>query len=129
MARALGASRLAAARQVISLLHGSRSFRESVVPQESGERPILLASIDDSMQKVLERIKAIGLPVTLCVPGGSTSISVVTVRAAEAHEHTSDPVEVQPETTVGMFISYVWVKGTVTFYVAELATEYELEFA
>jgi len=56
-------------------------------------------------------------------------MTVATVRATEAHERfSSEPIH--PDATVGMFVSYLWVKGSVMFHICEpTATQYELELA
>ncbi len=88
MVREVGRDRLLAARQVVSMLL-EPPFRESVPDSAAGKRPILVASMDDRMEELLHRIRSIGLPVALCVRGGSASMTVATVRATEAHERFS----------------------------------------
>jgi hypothetical protein len=128
MGKAVDTDRLAAARQIMSKLRENESFRDSVVAHDLGERPIVVALIDDPIEEVMARMKAIGLPVTLCVPGGSTSMTVVTVRPADAEEPSAESTPVAPGITVGMVMSYMWVKGgTVTFHVAEPAADLELK--
>lgn len=135
MAEAVSRDRLQTAREVVSKLREDPAFGESIVANESGQRPILVASIDDSMRELLQRIGSIGLPVTLCVRGGSASITVATIRAIEIHDHQAESEAIHPKATVGMFISYVWQRGSVTFHLEEPAPvqpgaiEYELEFA
>jgi hypothetical protein len=135
MAEAVSQDRLQTAREVVARLREDPAFGGSIVANEAGERPILVASIDDSMRELLKRIGSIGLPVTLCVRGGSASMTVATVRAIEPHDHPAESEAIHPKATVGMFISYVWVKGSVAFHLEEPApaepgaVEYELEFA
>jgi len=135
MAEAVSRDRLQTAREVVSRLRDDSAFGESIVVNESGQRPILVASIDDSMRELLQRIGSTGLPVTLCVCGGSTSMTVATIRATEPHDHSAESAAIHPKATVGMFIAYVWEKGSVVFHLEEPApteppaVEYELEFA
>ncbi len=123
--------RLQTARNVVSKLREDPAFRESIAANEAGERPIVVASIDDRMQGLLERIGAIGLPVTLCVQGGSASMTVATIRATEPQDHAEESTPVHPEASVGVFISYVWMKGSATIHLEEPApaAEFELGFA
>jgi hypothetical protein len=62
MARVVDADRLAGAGEIMSILRRRPSVRELASAQESGERPILVAAIDDPLQAVLDRIDAIGPP-------------------------------------------------------------------
>lgn len=128
MARGASSDRLLAASQVVSMLL-DRSFRESIPDGPAGKRPIMIASMDDRMDALLDRISSTGLPVALCVRGGAASMTVATIRETEAHEG-SDSAPIHPDATVGMFISYLWVKGSFTFHLSEPVTvEYELEMA
>ena len=137
MTRAVSRNRLLAARDVVSMLRRDPSFRESVVANTAGERPILVASVEDRMSELLTRIRRIGLPVTLYVRGGSASMTVATIRAVEADEHPR-PQAIRSDITVGVFIANVWEKSSLIFRVVEpspprpthrpRATEYELEF-
>ena len=65
------------------MLRQSPLFRETVAAHESGERPILIVSIDDPLDEVVERIDDIGLPVTVVMPGGAASPTVMTVHARD----------------------------------------------
>jgi hypothetical protein len=139
MARAVSRSRLRAARDVVSMLRRDPSFRQSIPANASGERPIVVASVEDRLSDLLERIRRIGPPVTLYVRGGPATKTVVTVRTLGAGE--GSPTEaIRPDITVGVFIAHVWEKGgSMSFHVAgpaparprgrRGATEYELEFA
>jgi hypothetical protein len=69
MARAVDADRLAAAGEIMSILRGRPSVREAIAAHVSGERPILVASIDDPLQAVLDRIAATGSPLDLVRDG------------------------------------------------------------
>jgi hypothetical protein len=136
--RKLSRNRLLAARDVVSLLRSDPCFRESIVANTSGERPILVASVEDRMSELLGRVRRVGVPATLYVRGGTTSKTVVTLRAAEAEEHPRSEA-IRPDITVGVFIAQVWEKGgSMLFHIAgptppeaegRPATEYELEFA
>jgi hypothetical protein len=88
MTRSVDTDRLAAAGQIMLLLRQSPSFREIVSAHESGERPILIALVDDSLEEVVERIHSIGLPVMLVVQEPAT----LTVMAVNAREAESDVV-------------------------------------
>jgi hypothetical protein len=103
MTRSVDTDRLAAAGQIMLLLRRSSSFREIVSAHESGERPILIALVDDALQEVVERIHDIGLPVALVVQGPA-SLTVMTVNAREAE---SDVVwEPAPaDATIGTVLS------------------------
>lgn len=140
VASKLSRNRLLAARDVVSLLRSDPSFREAIVANTSGERPILVASVEDRMSELLGRVSRIGVPVTLYVRGGTTSKTVVTLRAAAADEHPRSEA-IRPDITVGVFIAQVWEKGgSILFHVAAPSPaesegrsageyEYELEFA
>jgi antitoxin (DNA-binding transcriptional repressor) of toxin-antitoxin stability system len=139
VARKLSRNRLLAARDVLSLLRRDPSFRDSVVANTSGERPILVASVEDHLSELLERVRRIGLPVTLYVRGGTATKTVVTIRTAETDEHPQSEA-IRPDITVGVFIAHMWEKGgSMSFHVAApsptrpvsrpRATEFELEFA
>jgi hypothetical protein len=121
--------RLQTARNVVSKLREEPAFRELIVANETGERPIVVASIDDPMRDLLRRIHAIGLPVTLCVQGGSASLTVATIRATEPHDNPDDSTPIHPEAPVGMFVAYVWMKGSVTMHLEEPApaADFQLE--
>jgi hypothetical protein len=125
MAKTVDAAGLAAARQIMLLLRRNPSIRESVAAQESGEQPILVASIDDPLTEVIERINAVGLPVTLCVTAGSASMTVLTVRAGIAGEEAGwEPVP--PNATIGVVVSRFWMKSSATFRVPDPTADLEL---
>ncbi len=95
-----------------------------------GERTIVVASVDDTVGEIVGRVSRTGLPVTLCVRAGSSSMTVATIRELEPGEHATDPHSVAPKANLGMFISYLWKMRTFTSHVEEPAgAEYELEFA
>lgn len=124
--------RLAAAREVVTLLRTDRSFRDAIAVNPSGERPILVATVDDSMKDVLKRVESTGLPVTLCVRAGSASVTVATLRPVEPDDHPIDSQPIDPAASVGVFVSLVWMKGTVAFHLVRCnagVAEYEVEFA
>jgi hypothetical protein len=125
MARAAGADGLAVAGQIMSILRRSPEFRESVVAHDSGERPIMVAAIDDRLEEVVDRIRAVGLPLTLCVPGGSASITVMTVRAGGTAEQAAAWTPAPADATLGMIVSRFWTDSTAKFRLAgsELALE------
>jgi hypothetical protein len=132
MASGISQDRLQAAREVVTLLRTDRSFRDSIVVNPCGERPILVATVDDPMEDVLRRVESTGLPVTLCVRAGSASITVATLRPVEPDDHPGDSTPIDPRASVGMFISLVWMNRTVAFHLETCnarAAEYELEFA
>lgn len=132
MASGISQDRLQAAREVVTLLRTDRPFRDSIAVNSSGERPVLVATVDDAMEDVLRQVESTGLPVTLCVRAGSASITVATMRPVEPDDHPVDSQPIAPGSCVGMFISLVWMKGTVAFHLERCntrAAEYELEFA
>jgi hypothetical protein len=103
MARGVGADRLAAARQVMSMLRQSPSFREIIAANASGERPIVIVSIDDPLEEVVDRIWSIGLPVALVVPGEGRSPTVLTVHERDPQREV--PWEPAPAgATIGLVI-------------------------
>jgi predicted transcriptional regulator len=103
MARAVGADQLAAARQAMLMLRRSASFRDTVAAHESGERPIVIVSADDRLDEVVERIRGVGLPVTLVVPGEGENPTVMTVHEREPQQEIweSMPADV----TIGVVVS------------------------
>ena len=104
MARTVDADRLAVARQVMLMLRQSRALRETVAAHESGERPILIALIDDPLKEVVDRIHDIGLPVTLVVPDELANPTVMTVRARDPKRE--DRWEPAPrDATIGLVVS------------------------
>jgi hypothetical protein len=125
MTEAVEPDRLAAARLMMSILRESPSVRESVAAHESGERPILVASIDDPLEDVVERIHGVGLPVTLCVLGGSASMTVMTVRA-DVPEQEAGWESAPPNATIGMIVAHFWLKSSASFRVPDLAANREL---
>ncbi len=132
MASGISRDRLQAAREVVTLLRTDRTFRDSIAVNQSGERPILVANVEDPMEDVLRRVEATGLPVTLCVRAGSASMTVATLRPVGPDDHPVDSQAIDPGACVGMFISLVWMKGTVAFHLQRCnarPAEYELEFA
>jgi hypothetical protein len=59
-------------------------------------------------------------------------MTVATIRPVEPGEHAEDSAPIDPGATVGMFISWVWMKRAVTFHLEKCdlgAVDYELEFA
>src|SRR5688572_22984987 len=62
MARGVSQERLRAAREVVSLLRRDPSFRESVAVNEAGDRPIVVATLDERMDDLLRRVVAAGPP-------------------------------------------------------------------
>ena len=109
MARTVDADRLAAARQIMSMLRRSPSFRSAVPEHDSGERPILIASIDEPLEEVIERIHAVGLPVMLFVPGGSASMTVMIVDShSPEQESLWEPAP--PDATIGFLVSHFWMQ-------------------
>jgi hypothetical protein len=134
MARAVNRDRLLAAREVLSMLRHDPSFRDTVVADESGERRILVASLDDPMGELLRRVQSTGLPVTLCVRGGSTnrSMTVATMRPVEPADHPADSTPIDPGANVGMFVCYLWEKRSVVFHLEAYKAQpadFELELA
>jgi hypothetical protein len=134
MARAVSRDRLLAAREILSRLRHDPSFRETVVADAKGERQILIASIDDPMGELLKRVQSTGLPVTLCVRGGSASrsMTVATMRPVEPDDHPVDSTPIDPGANVGMFICYLWEKRSVVFHLEEYKAQpadFELELA
>jgi hypothetical protein len=105
MARTVDAKRLAAAGQIMIMLRQSPLFRETVAAHESGERPILVALPDDPLEEVIDRIHAIGLPVTLVVPGESENPTVITVHAREPEQGVIWE-EATPGATIGLVVSH-----------------------
>jgi hypothetical protein len=105
MARMVDADRLAAARQVMLMLRRSPSLRATIAAHESGERPILIALIDDPLEEVVDRIHGIGLPVTLVVPSRAESPTVMTVRAGDPeHDDLWEPAPTGA--TIGLVVSH-----------------------
>jgi hypothetical protein len=134
MSREVSDDRLATAREVVAMLRMNPDFRSSVAINSSGECPIVVASVDDAVSEIVQRIEAIGTPVTLCVRAGSSSMTVATIKEASAGEPSRDLHHVAPSATIGMFIAYLWQTGTFTFNIAEPSEteatgKYELEFA
>src|SRR5512132_4179473 len=114
MASSVDTYRLAAAGQIMTMLRKGPAFRDTVAAQEAGERPILIASIDDSLQEVIDRIHAIGPPVTLFVPGGSTSMTVISVRVVTGDEGAKWK-QVPPDATMRTLVSQFWAQIPITF--------------
>ena len=134
MARAVSQDRLLAAREVLSMLRHDPSFRETVASDASGERRILVASLDDPMGDLLKRVQSTGLPVTLCVRGGAAgrSMTVATMRPLEPDDHPVESTPIDPAANVGMFICYLWKTGSVVFHLEEYKAQpadFELELA
>lgn len=119
MARAVDADRLAAAGEIMSILRGRPSVRESIAAHESGERPILVTSIDDPLQAVLDRIAATGPPLTLCVTAGSTSMTVITVRAVAPGEQEASWKPMPTDATLRDLVSRFWAEIPVTFQLSD----------
>jgi hypothetical protein len=119
MARTVDADRLAAAGEIMSILRGRPSVRESIAAHESGERPILVTSIDDPLQAVLDRIAGTGPPLTLCVTAGSTSMTVITVRAVAAGEQEASWKPMPPDATLRNLVSRFWAEIPVTFQLSD----------
>jgi hypothetical protein len=119
MARAVDADRLAAAGEIMSILRGRPSVRESIAAHESGERPILVTSIDDPLQAVLDRIAATGPPLTLCVTAGSTSMTVIAVRAVAPGEQEASWKPMPPGATLRDLVSRFWAEIPVTFQLSD----------
>jgi hypothetical protein len=113
------ADRLAGAGEIMSILRRRPSVRESISAQESGERPILVASIDDPLQIVLDRINAIGPTLTLCVTAGSTSMTVITVRNVATGEQEPSWRPMPPGTTLRSLVSRFWAEIPVTFQLSD----------
>jgi hypothetical protein len=136
MARGVSQDRLQAMREVVSLLGRDPSFRKSIAVNPDGERPIVVATLDDRMDDVLRRVVTSGPPpVTVCVRrGGERSMLVASMQPAHpvADGPPVESVPVDPGMTVGMFIALTWPKGTTTFHLERSkkgAADYELEFA
>jgi asparagine synthetase B (glutamine-hydrolysing) len=136
MARGVSQERLRAAREVVSLLRRDPSFRESVAVNEAGDRPIVVATLDERMDDLLRRVVAAGPPpVTVCFfrSGGSRSMVLATMHPNEpADGRSAESVPVEPSVTVAMFLAWAWQMGTATFHLEkcrELAADYEAEFA
>ena len=127
MTRAVDANRLAAAGEIMSILRGRPSVRESIAAHESGERPILVTSIDDPLQAVLDRITATGPPLTLCVTAGSTSMTVITVRAVTSGEQEASWKPMPPDATLRSLVSRFWAEIPVTFRLSDPVAKRELE--
>jgi hypothetical protein len=119
MTRAVDADRLAAAGEIMSILRGRPSVREAIAAHVSGERPILVASIDDPLQAVLDRIAATGPPLTLCVTAGSTSMTVITVRAVAPGEQETSWKPMSPDATLRSLVSRFWAEIPVTFQLSD----------
>ena len=124
MGEEIARDRLEAARLVSTMLLEA-TFRDSLPAHPSGEQPILIASRDDPMGDVFRRIEAVGLPLTLCVCAQRNSLTVLTVKEASPGSHEDD-VSIDPDATLGMFLSYVWLRGSVHAYLAESAKDLEL---
>jgi hypothetical protein len=132
MGSGISRERLEAAREMVTLLRTDRSFRDSIAVNTSGERPILVANAEDPMSDLLKRLESTGLPVTLYVRGGSASVTVATLSPIEAPVRPTDSQPIDPGACVGMFISLLWMKGTVTFHLEKCnarPAEYELQLA
>lgn len=125
MTEAVDSDRLAAAGLMMSILRKSPLVRESVAAHESGERPILVASIDDPLEEVVERIHGVGLPLTLCVLGGSASMTVMTV-TADVPEREAEWESAPPNATIGMVVAHFWTKSSASFRVPDLTAGREL---
>jgi hypothetical protein len=125
MARTVDADRLAAARQIMSMLRRSPSFRSAVPEHDSGDRPILIASIDDPLEEVIQRVHAIGLPLMLFVPGGSASMTVMIVNT-DSPEQGSLWEQAPPDATIGLLVSHFWTQRAAAFRVPDPAANRDL---
>jgi hypothetical protein len=127
MARTVDTDRLAALRQVLLMLRRSSSFRETIAAHESGERPILIALIADPLSEVVERIHAVGLPVSLVVPGESGIPTVMTVTARHPQQQVGFRwEEAHPDATMGLIVSHFSKQGPTPLEVPDPAADREL---
>jgi hypothetical protein len=125
MARTVDTHRLAVTGQILLMLRQSAPFREIVAAHESGERPILVALVDDSLDEVVERIHDIGLPVTLVVPSASGSPTVMTVKARDPEQEVRwQPAH--PDATIGLIVSHFSKAGPSVLGVPDPAADREL---
>ena len=113
MARTVDTDRLAVTGQILLMLRQSPSFRELVSAHESGDRPILVALVDDLLVEVIERIHAIGLPITLVVPDESGTPTVMTVTARDPEQEIGVRwAPAHPDATIGLVVSHFSKEGS-----------------
>jgi hypothetical protein len=76
-----------------------RSFRESLPTNDMGEKHIVIADPEDTMEEVFARVDLVSMPASICVPIGGGGVFVIVVRDAEGSEPSADYQDCAPYTS------------------------------
>lgn len=98
------------AKDLSSMLMGRDEFRNSLPAQASGRKALLVASLDDPLRTLLERVADVGLPATVCVRRAKNSISTIGLDISTASD--AEIFVPRPDATVGVLVALLWEKRT-----------------
>ena len=101
--------RLGASARMGRKIRMDKEFRESLPVSKTGERRIVVADAENSLREVFERVMERGMPLTICVPAGSSFLSIIVTEPSGENEAV--PQDCGPDTSLGMLISFLLTQG------------------